>query len=60
MIELIQQHHSGMGETEIRFALNRAQDDFCSKTELITDTYTQNSVAGQMYYTLDSQILKIL
>jgi len=59
LIELIQQHHSGMGETEIRLALNRAQDDFCAKTELITDTFTQNSVAGQRYYTLDGQILKI-
>ena len=59
LIELIQQHHPGMGETEIRLALNRAQDDYCAKTELIKDTYTQNSVAGQRYYTIDSQIIKI-
>ena len=59
LIELIQQHHPLMGETEIRLALNRAQDDFSAKTELIKDTYTQNSVAGKRYYTLDSQILKI-
>jgi hypothetical protein len=59
LIELIQQHHSGMGETEIRLALNRAQDDYCAKTELIKETYTQSSVAGQRYYTLDSQIIKI-
>jgi len=60
LIELIQQHHSNMGETEIRLALNRAQDDFCAKTELIKETYTQDSVAGQRYYLLDEQILKIL
>jgi hypothetical protein len=60
LIELIQQHHGGMGETEIRLALNRAQDDYCDKTELIQDTYTQNSVAGQRYYTLHSKILKVL
>ena len=60
LLELIQQHHPGMGETEVRLALNRAQDDFCAKTELITETYTQTSVAGQRYYTLDAQILKIL
>ena len=59
LIELIQQHHPGMGETEIRLALNRAQDDYCAKTELIKETYTQNSVAGQRYYTIDSQIIKI-
>ena len=59
LIELIQQHHATMGETEIRLALNRAQDDFCAKTELIKETYTQSSVAGQRYYLLDSQILQI-
>jgi hypothetical protein len=60
MIELVQQHHSAMGETEIRLALNRAQDDFCAKTELIKETFTQSSVAGQRYYTLDAQIIKII
>jgi len=60
LIELIQQHHATMGETEIRLALNRAQDDYCAKTELIRETYTQDSVAGQRYYTLDAQILKII
>jgi hypothetical protein len=48
-----------MGETEIRLALNRAQDDFSAKTELIKETYTQTSTAGQRYYTLDSQILRV-
>ena len=60
MMELIQQHHPGLGETEIRLALNRAQDDYCAKTELIKETYTQDSVAGQRYYTLDAQIIKII
>ena len=60
LIELIQQHHATMGETEIRLALNRAQDDYCAKTELIKETYTQNSVAGQRYYTIHAQVLKIL
>jgi hypothetical protein len=59
LIELIQQHHPGMGETEIRLALNRAQDNYCAKTELIKETFTQDSVAGQRYYTLDPQIIKI-
>ncbi len=60
LIELVQQHHPSMGETEIRLALNRAQDNYCAKTELIKETYTQSSVAGQRYYTLDAQILKII
>ena len=60
MIELVQQHHSVMGEKEIVLGLNRAKDDFCTKTELIKDTFTQNSSAGQRYYSLDEKILKIL
>ena len=48
-----------MGETEIRLALNRASADYCDKTELIKSTYTQTSVAGQRYYTLDGTILRI-
>ena len=59
MIELIQQHHPTMGETETRLALNRAQSDYCDKTELIKATYTQDSVAGQRYYSLDESILRI-
>ena len=30
MIELIQQHHSDMGEVEMIKLLNRAKDDFCA------------------------------
>ena len=60
LIELIQQHHSAMGETEIRLALNRAQDDLATKTELIKENYTQNSVIGQRYYALDDKILRIV
>jgi len=59
LIELVQQHHVDMGETEIRKALNRAQNDYCARTELIKETYVQNSVAGQRYYNLDNNILKI-
>jgi hypothetical protein len=59
LIELVQQHHPTMRETEIRLSLNRAQDDFSAKTELITETFTQDSVAGQRYYLLDAQILKV-
>ena len=60
LIELIQQHHGHMGETEIRLALNRAQNDYCARTELIKETYVQNSIAGQRYNNIDENILKIL
>lgn len=59
MMELIQQHHPHMGETEIIKLLNRAKDDFCAKTEMIKDSYTFNTVADQRYYDIDNRILKI-
>jgi hypothetical protein len=60
LIELVQQHAPHKGYKEIRAALNRAQNDFAAKTELLKKTYTQNSVAGQRYYEIHSDILKIL
>ena len=60
MFELVQQHHSHIGQTEAFKLLNRAKDDFCAKTEIITDTYTSTTVANQRYYTLDARVLKIV
>ena len=60
MIELVQLHHPHMKEVEIVKLLNRAKDDFCSQTEIVKDSYTSVTVASQRYYTIDSNILKIL
>ena len=59
MIEIVQQHHPTMGETEIVRQLNRAKDDFCAQTEILKDSYTTSTVANQRYYSLDKKILKI-
>jgi len=59
MIELVQQHHPHMGQTEIVKLLDRAKNDFCSKTDIVKDSYTGVTVAGQRYYDIDSRILKI-
>ena len=59
MIELVQQHHPHMGDTEIIKLLNRAKNDFCAKTEIVKDTYTGTTVANQRYYDIDSRVLKI-
>jgi hypothetical protein len=59
MMELVQQHHPHMGETEIIKLLNRAKDDFCAKTEMIKDSYTFNTVADQRYYDIDNRVLKV-
>ena len=66
MIELVQQHHPDMGDTEIRLLLNRASDDFCAKTEIVKTKYTSVSAgettttSGRRYYTLSKYILKII
>lgn len=39
MIELVQQHHPHMGETEIIKLLNRAKDEFCQETEIVKKKY---------------------
>lgn len=59
MIELVQQHHPHMGETEIIKLLNRAKDDFCERTEIVKSTHIQATVANQRYYPLDNTIMKV-
>tara|TARA_Y100001973_G_scaffold104657_1_gene175213 strand:- start:1601 stop:1888 length:288 start_codon:yes stop_codon:yes gene_type:complete len=50
MIELVQQHHPGMGEVQIRKLLNRAQNDFCQRTDIIESSYVATINEGQRYY----------
>ena len=72
MIELVQQHHPQVGETEIVKLLNRVKDDFCAETEIVKKKYTAVSgdyaddansetttTADRRYYTLSKFILKI-
>ena len=67
MIELIQQHHPHISETEALLLLNEAKDEFCEEAEISrTVTSTLTSVSGQLLYDLDlagdsgsSDILKI-
>ena len=35
MLELVKQHHTHLGETEVLKLLNRAKDNFCSRTEIL-------------------------
>ena len=60
LIETVQQHHPQIGDEEVRKLLNRASDDYCAKTELIKNTYKQTTVAGQRYYKIHDDILKII
>ena len=60
MIELVQQHHPHMGETEIVKLLNRAKDEFCEETEIYKKTdSTIDTVADTRWYTIPTGLLKI-
>jgi len=51
ILELVQQHHPHMGETEIIKLINRAMDDFTVRTETLKRYADMGStVAGQRYY----------
>lgn len=61
LLETIQQHHPQAGETQIRKALNRAQDDFAAKTKIIHvgSDGSDTLVSGQRYYNLPPEILEV-
>ena len=54
MIELVQQHHPHMKETEIVKLLNRAKDEFCEETEIYKKTDTITTVTDQRWYDIPS------
>jgi len=61
MLEIIQQHHPDAGETVIRKALNRAQDDFSARTKILTvaSDNTDVTIANQRHYNLPPEVLEI-
>ena len=50
MIELVQQMHPEIGETQIRLMLNQALDEFDHHVKLASGTATVTAVADQRYY----------
>tara|TARA_R100001163_G_C5061622_1_gene198551 strand:- start:1166 stop:1429 length:264 start_codon:yes stop_codon:yes gene_type:complete len=59
MIELIQQHHPHIGETEAIKLLNRAKDEFCEETDIFKKTATMSTTADHRWYALPTGLLKI-
>ena len=50
MIELVQQHHPNMGETEIIKMLNLALDEFVIQTRMIKDVAVITTAVDQRHY----------
>ena len=46
MIELLQQHHPHIGETEAYILINQAKDDFCQDTEMVKGLGSFTTTAG--------------
>tara|TARA_R100000655_G_scaffold108700_1_gene161212 strand:- start:1315 stop:1578 length:264 start_codon:yes stop_codon:yes gene_type:complete len=59
MVETIQQLHPEVSVNRILKMLNRAQDDFCRKTECIDTSFYDSLVSGQRYYPLIKKINQI-
>lgn len=53
LIELVQQHHPHMGETEILLLLNQSMREFCEDTKMLASSnVTIDTVSGTRWYTL--------
>ena len=59
MVELVQQHHPHMGESEAIKLLNRAKDEFCERTDIYKKTATMSTTADHRWYALPTGLLKI-
>jgi len=65
LLELFQQHHPHIGETEALLIINQAKDDFCEETEMVKTQSTFTTTANTLLYNspalaADGSILKIL
>ena len=58
--EYIEQHHPDMPLVQMISLINEAQRDFCNKTHIYKASYTDTTSAGQRYYTLPDNVIKIL
>tara|TARA_R110000787_G_scaffold80788_1_gene175553 strand:- start:436 stop:723 length:288 start_codon:yes stop_codon:yes gene_type:complete len=55
MVEMVQQHHPKVGETQIKIWINQAQKDISDRTNYgITETSTFNTVSGTKYYSINA------
>jgi len=52
IVELVQQHHPNLGAQEIVKMVNRAQDEYCSRTRLLEDAVQFPLVLDQRGYSL--------
>ncbi len=55
MVEVVQQHHPKVGETQIKLWLNQSQKEISDRTNYgVTDTSSFTTVSGTKYYNINS------
>ena len=61
IIDVISKRHPGTSGNQVTRLANRAIQDFCTKTELIEDSFTldNGTVQNQRWYDLPDEIIKI-
>tara|TARA_R100000152_G_C6566199_1_gene35190 strand:+ start:121 stop:390 length:270 start_codon:yes stop_codon:yes gene_type:complete len=61
ILEILRQEHPDVGMSQMIRMLNRASDDFCTKTKIIESSFTLPGglVADQRYYDLTDDIIEI-
>jgi hypothetical protein len=59
LVEMVQQHHPNMSETQILLYLNSALEEFCRKTRIINSAFQFTTVQDKRYYDLDGEIIEV-
>lgn len=59
MIELVQQHHPNVGETQIRLWLNQALREFCRKTGILKTGYQFTTTLNERWYGLPAYVVSV-
>ena len=59
MMEMVQQHHPEMGETQIRLWFNQAIDEFCRRTKCIKSAFTFDTTLNKRWYGLPDDVLEV-
>jgi hypothetical protein len=60
VFELIKRHHPSMPGQEVVDVINDGVDELCRRTSIYEQSYSQDTVKAQRYYTLDAKIHKII
>ena len=56
MLELVKKHHPDLGSNEVINMLNKASDEFCSRTRLLDEATTFDTQSGKRYYGMQAQM----